>query len=277
MKGNCKKCGHLIEVPGQTETIASSAEADQKQLVQVPSLKSGRRPSSRFKVFISVLIIACFVLLGFFGWRWYINRPQYAIKQIRDAILSSNRLRFERYVDVNRFSQDLVDEIFEGAIQTSFSDVGESGWAILGNLLGRKLVESVKPALVGSVKSAIAKAVSAGDFKLLWEDTDSVSTDFKISPSVLAKNSGLTADSNYHVGKIEKDGDRAYLPIHFRNEHLDTTLTIRIDMRRENNDWRVVGVEDLSEYIIETSNLQKARLISVNNQIKHYLSTLVEI
>jgi hypothetical protein len=33
----------------------------------------------------------------------------------------------------------------------------------------------------------------------------------------------------------------------------------------------------LSEFVLENLRLQEARLISVNNQIKHHLSTLVEI
>jgi hypothetical protein len=270
---------HVILEDGQTYSKFVRESSPQSEEFTVDMDQKMVRPSyarnNYKKLFLLIALpIIIFIIFGYFGWNWHTGTPNYALRQIKKSVEESNRLLFESYVDVDKFCDDIVDEFMIAHTQNLMKDTDGNGWEKLGTMLGQKLVEGLKPALVASMSSSITKAVESGSFEHLWkgEKLEGGKPDINIF-----KKSNLKSDTFVGIGEIEKEDKRAYIPVQFEFPLIDTTLSFKLDMRKDDENWKIVGVADFTNFLNTIAQLQNEKIDLYNREIKTQFKSIVEI
>jgi hypothetical protein len=214
-----------------------------------------------------VIVAALLVLvLAGGGTYWsYRGSPTYALRQIESAAQDGNRLRFQQYVDLDRFLPSAVDQLMSQAALEHISDGNASGFGALGAAIDGAMADQLKPALIQSLRSAILDAVEAGTPGRLFASRDTATvTAGAIDVAKIGSSTGMTPDGFAGLGNVRKEGDVALVELRFLQLHLDTTLALLIRMEREGRRWRVVAPENLDSYMRRMEDLQAARLAQLN-------------
>ena len=60
-----------------------------------------------------IIIIAAIIVIGLFGYNYWINTPQYSLLQIQKSVENKDRLLFEKHVDSRKIIEEIVDDISE--------------------------------------------------------------------------------------------------------------------------------------------------------------------
>ena len=60
-----------------------------------------------------IIIIAAILVIGLFGYNYWINTPQYSLLQIQKSVENKDRLLFEKHVDSQKIIEEIVDDISE--------------------------------------------------------------------------------------------------------------------------------------------------------------------
>lgn len=230
---------------------------------------------SRRKVLLLVFIICATVAAGGAAWHRYTHSPHYALRQIAAAAREHNRLKFERYVDLERFCATTVDELMGWATLSTIGKA-ESGFAVLGAIFGAGAAEKMKPALAGKLRSAILDAVENGRFDSLFTASrDTGGRDLTlalVAQNVAAKGLRFTG-----TGALRREGDVATIELLVRNDLLDTTLVLRARLERTPDRWRVVAPDNLRDYLETVDGLERRRLARVNQERRAHLVAAVSV
>lgn len=204
------------------------------------------------------------LLLGGGSYWTYQGTPTYALSQIEEAAREGNRLRFEQYVDLDRFLTTSVDHVVGQAFIEQMEDEDESGFGAIGNALGVALTEQFKPAAVQMLRRATLDAISEGRLDRVFEGDDDATSDEGIDLENLGQTTGAVPESFEGIDEIVKEGDVALVGLRFRQPLLDTALSVQIRMERDGRRWRVVEPEDLGGHIARVEKLRAAHLAEMN-------------
>lgn len=225
-------------------------------------------------VVLSIVCIGCGVT-GVVGWHRYTRSAQYALRQIGEAARERNRLKFERYVDLARFSTSAVDDI-AGWVALTSVDESTSGFGALGAMLGASMVDKMKPALASEMRAAILSAVESGRFdSLFMTKHDTGGRDLTLA--AFARNAAVDRLRFVGTGALQREGDVATIDLRFRNNLLDTTLVLRVRLERGPDRWRVVAPDNLRDYLETVENLEHRRLAEVNHERHERMMATVSV
>lgn len=209
-----------------------------------------------------------------FAYLHYRASPQYALAQIRSAVERHDRLRFERYVDVDHFSTVLVDQLAGHVAAESLrrTSGNPNGLGALGSALGVGLLERMKPAIVEAVRSGIREGVQNGSLAGAFSRRG---TEGAVDLQRLGSQMGAGKDTFLGIAGIRQDGGTALVDLRVRPLLLDTVLTVSLRMEKQGGTWRVTAPDNLNTYLATLSRLQEARLAAVNAAARHRLDQLV--
>lgn len=106
--------------------------------------------------------IAIVFLLVFanFGYWYWTTTPFYSILEIRESIVHHDLKTFERYVDVERVSSNMIDGFLTPQVRSRLSK------GVLGDLLGSSLISLVKPTLMDVIKNEVSHFVENNQLAL---------------------------------------------------------------------------------------------------------------
>ena len=229
-----------------------------------------------------VLIALTLLAVGGAGYAWHHHRvrtPQYTLREIQDAVAAHNRLRFERFVDVEALSRAVIDEVFAKSTLQSVRET-DSGFGILGTLLGAQSLDALKPALLQELRTSLLRAVENGRLDEVFADAQPDSTDEgerHIDLALLAANTASDQMRFAGLGAVAQDEDAATVELRFRNALLDTTLALRLRMERNGDRWKVTGPDNLSDYLDEIQRLEEQHLAEQNRRISERLAHTVKV
>jgi hypothetical protein len=119
---------------------------------------------SRRRLVVSVVAAAVVVMALAFavGGYWYYTRtPTYSLKQISNAIEARNLQLFEKHVDVEAVSKDVVGALVQEAGAATAANARDNPWAAAGAALGQGLVAAMRPGLETQLAQGIRNGVSA--------------------------------------------------------------------------------------------------------------------
>lgn len=220
-------------------------------------------------------VAALFIVVLAGGWTLYKRSPTYTLKEIQAAIEERNRLKFERYVDLDRIAETMVDEIIA---QTTLAGMGESrsGFAAIGAMLGAGVADRLKPALKSTFRATVLKAVESGRMDSIFgAPADTASR--QIDLALVARNTGANETKFLGLTGIERHEDVATVGFRLRNEILDTTLALRWRMERHGNRWKFVAPDNLADYLSDISLLQEKHLTAANQAVRESLAEMVQM
>lgn len=233
------------------------------------------------------IVLGVVVLMAAGGgvW-WWLTRPSPAsgVREALEAGQDGNLLRFERYVDVERFSEEVVPPLV-----SIRSDVIADVLAQTVDLSGSEQeisLEQLRSNLPGRLAEVIKQAVRERDVHaaLITEGEE----DYILA--VLLRASGLiplkfefedlTVTDSTHVGGISetaREGNRAIVEVRVYNHPMDTTLALELRLEQQDDDWRVVQPENLRSLLEDARERQYQLVARTDSMMKDSLAEAIEI
>lgn len=219
-------------------------------------------------IIFSTIGLAVVVGSGIFLWK-FSSSPQYCLLQIKEALENRDYAEFEKYVDVDKTTSSLMDQLIQIMQNTS---VPQDKGAMLSNLaLGMGLFDAIKPQLTLLIKPQIQKWVEDGKFK-----TEGPLSDVGVYPlpAIWKKTEGFSSSG---IEYVKTTGDVSTIGIGLRHTRFDTVLMVNIIMKNKGAYWQVTGIAGLSEFQGQVEKLEQRRVDAINNPIRKEFSENLKV
>ena len=227
--------------------------------------------SSRTLIIAAVALVAVAVA-GTLYYR-HTHSPEYALKQIQKAVRAKDVQAFERYVDVERLSTGVVDQMVgHVTAQMMRESEGQEGLAAMGAMMGVGMLDKMKPGLVQTMRTNLTSAVKAGSL-----DSAFAAPSEEGAPNLAAMGGQMGGGDSFEgLAGVRRSGNTAIADFKVRPPLLDTTLVVGAKMERVDGTWRVVGPENLGAFLQTLSTLQDRRLAAVNDSVRKRIAATVQ-
>lgn len=181
-----------------------------------------------------IIIIAAILVIGLFGYNYWINTPQYSLLQIQKSVENKDRLLFEKYVDSKKIIEEIVDDISEMFIDEV--DNGQSNEYSLLNpaFWASGLTSILKP----TIESVIEEA-----FDDFWEH-EIENFDSYESSSEFGNIVG-----SFEISYIKKDGKVARLGLVAIDPLTSDEVNLEFKLNKIENYWRITEISNLEELL----------------------------
>ena len=184
--------------------------------------------------FKRIIIIAAILVIGLFGYNYWINTPQYSLLQIQKSVENKDRLLFEKHVDSQKIIEEIVDDISEMFIDEV--DNGQSNeYSLLNPAFWASGLTSIfKP----TIESVIEEA-----FDDFWEH-EIENIDNYESSSELGNIVG-----SFQMSYIKKDGKVAKLGLVAIDPLTGDEVNLEFKLNKIENYWRITQISNLEELL----------------------------
>lgn len=181
-----------------------------------------------------IIIIAAILVIGLFGYNYWINTPQYSLLQIQKSVENKDRLLFEKHVDSQKIIEEIVDDISEMFIDEV--DNGQSNEYSLLNpaFWASGLTSILKP----TIESVIEEA-----FDDFWEH-EIENFDSYESSSEFGNIVG-----SFEISYIKKDGKVAKLGLVAIDPLTSDEVNLELKLNKIENYWRITQISNLEELL----------------------------
>ena len=181
-----------------------------------------------------IIIIAAIIVIGLFGYNYWINTPQYSLLQIQKSVENKDRLLFEKHVDSRKIIEEIVDDISEMFIDEV--DNGQSNEYSLLNpaFWASGLTSILKP----TIESVIEEA-----FDDFWEH-EIENFDSYESSSEFGNIVG-----SFEISYIKKDGKVAKLGLVAIDPLTSDEVNLEFKLNKIENYWRITEISNLEELL----------------------------
>ena len=204
------------------------------------------------KRIILFLLLALIAIGGYFYYQSLKAGPKYALVQVANAARTHDMATFERYVDVNSVTGNLVDQV---ANQGS-----ELGLMSPGGLAFKSALRMLKPQLSQVVRKEVQQFVETGS---LQGATDGAASKGMMNIS-LAGLAGKVAspDSKFKdVKYVKEEGEQALVGIEFTQPKYDTTMVVELKMLNRGDHWQVTEITNTGDLLKQVARLEKQRML----------------
>ena len=181
-----------------------------------------------------IIIIAAILVVGLFGYNYWINTPQYSLLQIQKSVENKDRLLFEKHVDSKKIIEEIVDDISEMFIDevdngqnNEYSLLNPAFWA-------SGLTSILKP----TIESVIEEA-----FDDFWEH-EIENFDSYESSSEFGNIVG-----SFEISYIKKDGKVARLGLVAIDPLTSDEVNLEFKLNKIENYWRITEISNLEELL----------------------------
>ncbi len=170
---------------------------------------------AQLRVSLPVVSVLILTAAGVLAWRVRAVRrsPTHSLEQLAKAVHAKDRRAAERYIDVHRVAESVVDDAVAAAASQGATDTA-----------------GVKPSLVTTLEQT------------LWEALTE-------SPGAAAGGpwDPRTWSERYQgIEDVQERGDRARVGVRLRLEESDAAGVVHLSLERVDGYWRLVAVEDLA-------------------------------
>ena len=181
-----------------------------------------------------IIIIAAILVIGLFGYNYWINTPQYSLLQIQKSVENKDRLLFEKHVDSQKIIEEIVDDISEMFIDEV--DNGQSNeYSLLNPAFWASGLTSIfKP----TIESVIEEA-----FDDFWEH-EIENFDSYESSSEFGNIVG-----SFEISYIKKDGKVARLGLVAIDPLTSDEVNLEFKLNKIENYWRITQISNLEELL----------------------------
>lgn len=206
-----------------------------------------------------ILIIAAFtILLG--GWLWrsivYARTPDYALKQISEALENRDLEKFDRYVKLDAITMVAYDDLTSTLFKYDHSLTPSTHKNFLD------FYQQIKPQLAQGTAETIRRYVSSGEWppptgsdllkgRQLGIDYDRFLERSQLRNTELISLESVTVNSN--------KTDEAVGKIKIRDKYTGTAFTMDVLLERQNDGhWSVIALENYRDYLAAVTDKQIA-------------------
>lgn len=223
------------------------------------------------KIYKIIGLIILLILAGnIFYFFYWTKTPQYSLKLIQESIKNHDVVSFEKHVDTETLCTQAIDAFLTQEISTNDID----------NPLVQGIFQTVKPAIVKSLKDGFINYVRTGNFDMNNPfESNKINTEFSDNERQNEnKIKRYTRLEFKDISNVETNGNRATVDIIFYDNKTDKNFTLKIGMAKlEDGTWRIDSFINLDEYIKEYNQATKEKLDEINKQIADEITQNISI
>jgi len=191
---------------------------------------------------ITLAIVVLIVASGIIFYR-YTTTPKYSLLQIKKAFDQHDFTSFEKYVDIESITNNLIDQYLENHFDVNRTKDKEE---IISGYLSKGLIEVIKPKLNTIIKHQLAGIIETGTFEDQKKKENSKDIQSSFSDSLSKSDNVKKIFQGFEYEK--KEGKICYVGIKFFNEKSKSTSILDLKMRDKGGYWQVVEILDVSEF-----------------------------
>lgn len=177
------------------------------------------------------IIIIAILVIGIFGYNYWINTPQYSLLQIQKSVDTKDRFLFDKYVDTNGIIEEVVEELSKIFIQEMDTQESSEYSFFDPQVLAAGFVSLFQP--------AIENAIEEG-FDEFWED--------EVETVELKSDLKNNLDS-FEVSYLKRDGKIAKLGLEGEDPDSGETIKIEFKLIKIENYWRIAQISNLEDIL----------------------------
>ncbi|MEA3223452.1 MAG: DUF2939 domain-containing protein [Thermodesulfobacteriota bacterium] len=179
------------------------------------------------------------ILVGIFGYRWYLSSPYYTLYQVKSAIKDHDWEKFCKYVDVNKASTGLARDMAK--ITEKALDTKE-----MPELLSKGLFALVVIKMRSSIKNDTKSWVMGQD------------QGKGVLGSILPeRDSAKDGKVKISLTKVTSDDDRAVAFVDLESK--EDKLELKLEMQKIERRWRIIKIANTLEIVKEVAEERGGR------------------
>ena len=223
--------------------------------------------SNKPKIIAAAAVIVIFVGSGLaYYFSVYAATPEYAVRQIENAVAKHDVALFNRYVNLDSIALEGYDDFTAGLLTTQNSQSAEVLTII------RDFGRIIKNPLMSGFKTAVTDFVETGSWESSSLKEDGIDTDELVS------RLGLSDFSVKEIKNIVKSDElHAAGEIVLCNKNDAAEFTLNVVFVRDSGDWRLNGITNIREYILFVNNLRRQKLAAYLDESDKIISKHDEI
>jgi hypothetical protein len=200
-----------------------------------------------------LVILLVLVAGGYYYYNSLKTGPSYALLQAATATQTHDMATFERYVDVDALTSQLVDDV---ATQGSALTALVPG----GSLAIQSALHFLKPQLTKAAHREVQRYVETGSLEAAAEATPKQSVNLSLT-GLAGRLVG--ADSKFKGIKYTTEkNNEALVGLEFTQPKYDTTMVLEVKLLKQADDhWQVKEITNTSELIRRVARLEKSHLL----------------
>lgn len=172
------------------------------------------------------IIIIVILIIGVFGYNYWINTPHYSLIQIQKSVDTKDRFLFDKYVDTNGIITEIVEDLSKIFIEEM--DIQENS----AQVLAAGLISLIQPAI-------IENAIEEG-FDEFWEDE---------VETVESKSDFRNNFDSFEMSYLKRDGKIAKLGLEGEDPDTGEKIKIEFKLNKIENYWRITQISNLEDIL----------------------------
>jgi len=223
------------------------------------------------KIFIIILILVLLLLGLGAGYYYFIffKTPTYTFMQIKKAYDTHDVELFKKYVDVDSFCEQVVDDYVTWISQSDLADTGTDVWSELGSNIAKGMIGLMKPQMVTEMKKGLLDSVE--------NNSINSSSSQNTLKDTISGVSNLQSFINSNSVSTVKNGKITTLKFTIHNDQYSTNLEIDLLLRESGNHLQVVKISNLLDYLKTIDHLEQERIDDLNANITNNMQEVLSI
>ena len=177
------------------------------------------------------IIIIAILIIGVFGYNYWINTPQYSLIQIQKSVDTKDRFLFDKYVDTNGIITEIIEDLSKIFIEEMDTQESSEYSFFDSQVLAAGLVSLFQP--------AIENAIEEG-FDEFWEDE---------VETVESKSDFRNNLDSFEVSYLKRDGKIAKLGLEGEDPDTGEIIKIEFKLNKIENYWRITQISNLEDIL----------------------------
>tara|TARA_B100001989_G_scaffold132817_1_gene93944 strand:+ start:1410 stop:2006 length:597 start_codon:yes stop_codon:yes gene_type:complete len=183
------------------------------------------------KNIITIVTTITIIVIGVFGYNYWINTPQYSLLQIQKSVDTKDRFLFDKYVDTNGIIKEVVEDLSKIFIEEMDTQGSSELYFFDPQILATGLVSLFKP--------AIENAIERG-FDEFWEDeVETIESTAELKNNI----------ESFEISYIKREGKIAKLVLEAEDPDSGEITKLEFKLNKTDNYWRITQISNLEDIL----------------------------
>lgn len=183
------------------------------------------------KNIITITTTITIIVIGLFGYNYWINTPQYSLLQIQKSVDTKDRFLFDKYVDTNGIIKEVVEDLSKIFIEEMDTQGSSELYFFDPQILATGLVSLFKP--------AIENAIERG-FDEFWEDeVETIESTAELKNNI----------ESFEISYIKREGKIAKLVLEAEDPDSGEITKLEFKLNKTDNYWRITQISNLEDIL----------------------------
>ena len=183
------------------------------------------------KNIITITTTITIIIIGLFGYNYWINTPQYSLLQIQKSVDTKDRFLFDKYVDTNGIIKEVVEDLSEIFIEEMDTQDRAELYFFDPQILAAGLVSLFKPAIENAIERS---------FDEFWEDeVETVESNMDFNNNI----------DSFEVAYLKRDGKIAKLVLEAEDPDSEEIIKLEFKLNKTENYWRITQISNLEDIL----------------------------